>query len=178
MEKTATTKKPAAAKKSPAAPRKAAAPKAGKITQTKPTLAEGLANPNHGIADIGKGSVRETAPAVRAGIGNNKRVVQQGDDVILHTRSPIMGQTEVLASVIKVNQDATIAVRVPNNGYGRHEDFTGVLNKPSNGEFWWSWPEGSENLDDERKAEEAAKPEPAEPIVPPPAPVDPATAPA
>ena len=52
MEKTATTKKPAAAKKSPAAPRKAAAPKAGKITQTKPTLAEGLANPNPGI---GKG---------------------------------------------------------------------------------------------------------------------------
>lgn len=172
MEKTATTKKPAAAKKSPAAPRKAAAPKAGKITQTKPTLAEGLANPNPGI---GKGSVRETAPAVRAGIGNNKRVVQQGDDVILHTRSPIMGQTEVLASVIKVNQDATIAVRVPNNGYGRHEDFTGVLNKPSNGEFWWSWPEGSENLDEVREAEETAA---ADAPAPTPAPVDPATPPA
>lgn len=175
MEKTATTKKPAAAKKSPAAPRKAAAPKAGKITQTKPTLAEGLANPNPGIADIGKGSVRETAPAVRAGIGNNKRVVQQGDDVILHTRSPIMGQTEVLASVIKVNQDATIAVRVPYNGYGRHEDFTGVLNKPSNGEFWWSWPEGSENLDEVREAEETAA---ADAPAPTPAPVDPPTPPA
>lgn len=164
MEKTATTKKPAA-KKSPAAPRKtAAAPKAGKITQTKPTLAEGVANPSPGIADIGKGSVRETAPAVRAGLGKGKRVVQQGDDVILHVRSPINGQTEVLARVIKVNQDSTIAVRVPNNGFGRHEDFTGVKTAPqADGSFWASWPERNENLDEaaEAEAETAADPAPA-----------------
>lgn len=173
---TKTAAKAPAAKKSPAAPRKtAAAPKAGKITQQKPTLAEGMARPNPGISDIGTGSVRETAPAVR--IGADKRILQQGDDVILHVRSPIQGQTEVLASVIKVNQDATIAVRVPNNGFGRHEDFTSVLNKPANGEFWWSWPEGSQNLDEAAKSEEEAKPEPLAPIEPP-KPVDPATAPA
>lgn len=175
---TKTAAKAPAAKKSPAAPRKtAAAPKAGKITQQKPTLAEGLANPNPGISDIGTGSVRETAPAVSAGLGDTKRVVKQGDDVILHVRSPIMGLTDVLARVIKVNQDATIAVRVPNNGFGRHEDFTSVLNKPANGEFWWSWPEGSQNLDEAAKSEEEAKPEPLAPIEPP-KPVDPATAPA
>ena len=170
----------APAEKKATSPRAASknAPKAGKITQQKPTLAEGLANPRPGIADIGKGSVRETAPAVRAGIGNNKRVVQQGDDVILHTRSPIMGQTEVLASVIKVNQDATIAVRVPNNGFGRHEDFTGVKTAPqADGSFWASWPEGSQNLDEAAKSEEEAKPEPLAPVEPA-KPVDPATPPA
>lgn len=180
-KKTASTVAKAPAAKKPATSARTPsknAPKAGRITQTKPTLAEGMANPNPGISDIGTGSVRETAPAVRAGIGNNKRVVQQGDDVILHTRSPIMGQTEVLASVIKVNQDATIAVRVPNNGFGRHEDFTGVKTAPqADGSFWASWPEGSQNLDEAAKSEEEAKPEPLAPVEPA-KPVDPATPPA
>ena len=154
-------KKPATSARTPSKN----APKAGRITQTKPTLAEGMANPNPGIADIGKGSVRETAPAVRAGIGNNKRVVQQGDDVILHVRSPINGQTAVKGSVIKINQDGTIAVRVPATGNDRPQDFTGVLNAPANGEFWWSWPEGGENLDEVRAAEGAD--EPVDPPAPP-----------
>jgi len=104
------------------------------------------------------------APRKAAAPKAGKIVVQQGDDVILHTRSPIMGQTEVLASVIKVNQDATIAVRVPNNGYGRHEDFTGVKTAPqADGSFWASWPERNENLDEaaEAEAETAADPAPA-----------------
>lgn len=154
----------APAEKKATSPRAASknAPKAGRITQTKPTLAEGMANPNPGISDIGTGSVRETAPAVR--IGADKRILQQGDDVILHVRSPIQGQTEVLARVIKVNQDSTIAVRVPNNGFGRHEDFTGVKTAPqADGSFWASWPERNENLDEaaEAEAETAADPAPA-----------------
>ena len=137
---------------------KASAPKTSKaaqVAQKKPTLAEGMANPAPGIADIGKGSITETAPAVR---GKGNRVVKQGDDVVLHVRSPIAGQTEVLGAVIKVNRDGTIAVRIPNNGHGRPQDFTGVLNAPANGEFWWSWPEGGENLDEARAAEEADEP--------------------
>ena len=176
-KKTASTVAKAPAAKKPATSARTPsknAPKAGRITQTKPTLAEGMANPNPGISDIGTGSVRETAPAVR--IGADKRILQQGDDVILHVRSPIQGQTEVLARVIKVNQDATIAVRVPNNGFGRHEDFTGVKTAPqADGSFWASWPEGSQNLDEAAKSEEEAKPEPLAPIDPP-KPVDPATA--
>ena len=176
-KKTASTVAKAPAAKKPATSARTPsknAPKAGRITQTKPTLAEGMANPNPGISDIGTGSVRETAPAVR--IGADKRILQQGDDVILHVRSPIQGQTEVLARVIKVNQDATIAVRVPNNGFGRHEDFTGVKTAPqADGSFWASWPEGSENLDEVREAEETAA---ADAPAPTPAPVDPATPPA
>lgn len=131
-----------------------------RIEQNKQSLGEALATGQQGIADIGEGSITETAPAVTSSISEPDRVVQQGDDVILHVRSPIMGRTEVLAAVIKVNQDGTIACRVPNNGYGRSEDFSPVFNKPQNGEFWWTWPERAQNLDDVREAEKAVDPAP------------------
>lgn len=112
------------------------------ITQHKPSMAEALAGEGKTMEDIGKGSIVEEAPAVRAqeaveeGAG---RVVQQGDDVILHSSNPIAGALDVRGKILKVNQDGTVAVRVPLPD-GRTEDFSGVYNaRQQDGSKWFEF---------------------------------------
>lgn len=128
----------------------------GTVEQQKQTLDEGLAaGPNPGIEEIGEGSITETAPAVSSTVSDTSRVVQQGDEVVLHVRSPINGRTDVPAAVLKINQDGTIAVRIPDNGFGQPQDFSPVYNQPQNGEFWWSWPDKPGAIQEASDADEA-----------------------
>lgn len=116
------------------------------VLQNKPNMAEGMAHAgvNASIKDVGKGSLTEEAPAVRSageGIADPDRVVQQGDEVIVHGRAIIDGLTSARGLVLKINQDSTIAVRIP-RGNGQTHDVTQVKNYDAgDGSFWWSWPE-------------------------------------
>lgn len=115
------------------------------ITQTKPDMADALAHtgPNATMDDIGKGSVTVEAPAVRgtAAETTDKRVVQQGDEVVIITRNPVNGETRNHGKVLKVNDDSSIAVRVPRNDGNGVFDFSPVYNSERNGESHWVWPD-------------------------------------
>jgi hypothetical protein len=131
-------------------------PGKGKIVQKKQTIGEALAQGTPNLSAIGSGSIKETAPAVQGSLSTVKsdKVVQQGDEVIIHTRNPWNARLENAGEVIKVNQDGTIAVRVPLDD-GRYHDFSPVYNGPRNGEDWFSWPPKGEehSLDAIEKAE-------------------------
>lgn len=114
------------------------------ITQNKPTVGEAMAagtGSNATLDSIGEGSVEELAPAVRSGMSDTDRVVQQGDDVIVHGRAIIDGQTEMPGKVLKVNQDSSIAVRVIRTN-GQAFDVPGKVHNRDlgTGETYWTWP--------------------------------------
>lgn len=113
------------------------------IEQKKKTMEEGFATsgPNATVSDVGEGSITEEAPAVRGTATEvaDGRIVQQGDEVVVHTRSPINGLTENHGIVLKVNQDSTIAVRVPRADGNGAFDLSPVFNAPNNGEHYWTW---------------------------------------
>jgi hypothetical protein len=133
------------------------------ITQRKPTIEEGMkagTGPNATLESVGKGSVEELAPAVRSAIsdGQADRVVQQGDEVIVHGRAIIDGQTSMHGLVLKVNQDSTIAVRVQRTN-GQTFDVPGPVKNADagDGSFYWTWPAEDELTDkaDSRKRKRA-----------------------
>ena len=62
------------------------------------------------------------------------------------------GSTENHGKVLKINQDQTIAVRVPRADGNGMFDFSPVYNRQMNGELFWSWPE-KDTLDADRKAD-------------------------
>jgi hypothetical protein len=120
------------------------------ITQHKPTIGEGMAmsGGNATMDDIGKGSVVEEAPAVRSAVSDTDRVVQQGDEVVVHGRGIIDGQTEIHGRVLKVNQNGSIAVRVT-RGNGQTFDIPGEIHNRDlgDGSNYFTWPaEGEESL--------------------------------
>lgn len=125
------------------------------IEQNKPTISEamGHSGPNATLDDIGKGSVTELAPAVRSveSDGQPDRVVQQGDEVMVHGRAIIDGQTSMHGKVIKVNEDGSIAVRVL-RATGDTFDVPGKVSNrnPGDGSFYWTWP-AEETLEQDRK---------------------------
>lgn len=125
------------------------------IEQQKPTVEEGVAQSggNAGLDDIGEGSITELAPEVRSVLSDSQpdRVVQQGDEVVVHGRAIIDGLTAVHGKVIKVNADSTIAVRVQ-RANGQTFDIPGKIHNddPGTGEFYWTWP-ATEELDGERE---------------------------
>lgn len=127
----------------------------GEITQNKPDIHEALAA-ERTLGAVGEGSITETAPAVTASTTSeaSPRVVQQGDTVILHTPNPWNTSRENPGKVLKVNQDGTIAVRIP-IGSGQYKDFSPVYNGQRNGEDWFSWPSKDQEhaLDDIERAE-------------------------
>lgn len=137
-----TAKKAHSTAKAPAHKAKAAdKPKADDehIVQQKPDMSEALAGQGSTMEAIGQGSITEEAPAVHAqeaAAETEGRVVQQGDDVILHTISPIAGNTESRGKVLSVNPDSTIAVRVPLPD-GRTQDVTSVHNRQQQGGEPW-----------------------------------------
>jgi hypothetical protein len=113
------------------------------ITQQKPTMGEALATGaavNQSFETIGAGSVTEEAPAVRAQ-GDSKRVVQQGDEVIVHGRGLMDGQNEAHGKVLKANPNGTIAVKLQRSN-GVFYDVTNVHGvDPGTGELYFTWPE-------------------------------------
>jgi hypothetical protein len=117
------------------------------ITQHKPTIGEGLAQSggNATMDDIGKGSVTERAPAVRSAVSDTDRVVQQGDEVVVHGRGIIDGKTEMHGRVIKVNQDGSIAVRVTRDN-GQTFDIPGEVHNRDTGDGsnYFTWPAAGE----------------------------------
>lgn len=128
----------------------APAPGAETITQRKPDIAQGLAQSagHAGFDSIGTGSVEETAPATRSTISDPDRVVQQGDEVVVHGRAIIDGLTSMPGRVIKVNQDGSVAVRVQ-RGTGQFFDIPGKVHNADQGDgsFYWTWPaDGEETL--------------------------------
>lgn len=126
------------------------------ITQHKPTISEGMAmsGGNATLADVGKGSVTELAPAVRNAQSDSQsdRVVQQGDEVVIHGRAIIDGQTSMAGLVLKVNQSGTIAARVIRTT-GQTFDVPGEIHNADlgDGSFYWTWP-ATETLDEQRKS--------------------------
>jgi hypothetical protein len=124
------------------------------ITQRKPDLSEAFAHTgaNATIEDVGTGTIVEDAPAVRSTISDTDRVVQQGDEVIVHGRAIIDGLTEAHGLVLKVNQSGSIAVRIQRSN-GQTFDVPGEVHNADlgDGSTYWTWPEKPE-LDVDRKA--------------------------
>jgi hypothetical protein len=113
------------------------------IVQHKATLDDTLAG-DRSMENIGKGSATELAPAVRGQTEStdSERIVQQGDDVVIFTKNPVNGQLENRGKVLKVNQDRTLAIRVPLSN-GQTQDFTGVGNvETQDTNPYWAWPSG------------------------------------
>lgn len=128
------------------------------ITQNKPTVEEGMAHtgPAATMDDVGRGSVTEDAPAVRNTVSDaaSDRVVQQGDEVVVHGRALVDGLSEAHGLVLKVNQDSTIAVRIQ-RANGQTFDITGIHNADlGTGESWWSWP-ANEEIERDRSSKRA-----------------------
>lgn len=113
------------------------------ITQQMPTLSEafGASGGNTTMGDIGAGSVTEEAPAVHSTVSDTERVVHQGDEVIVHGRAIIDGNTSMPGRVLKVNQDKSIAVRVL-RATGQTFDVPGKVSNVDlgDGSFYWTWP--------------------------------------
>ncbi len=70
------------------------------------------------------------------------RYVAVGDTVLLHTNTPINGQTDLLAEVTKLNvNNSTINVKVMDNQWGKFTDRDSVKNFiPQDRSDWWSFP--------------------------------------
>ncbi len=79
------------------------------------------------------------------------RFVAVDDWVMLHTNTPIDGQTDLLAQVTKLNpNNGTINVRVENRAWSKWDQRDSVKNFiPQDRSDWWSWPtdEQQEQID-------------------------------
>ena len=131
------------------------------VTQNKPALGEVPGSgPNARMSDVGEGSFTEDAPAMRSGAENSPdkdRVVKQGDEVIVHGRALLDGNTEARGLVLKINQDSTIAVRIP-RGNGTTFDLTSIHNRDlGTGESWWEFPAEETLTKDLAEQEKQAK---------------------
>ncbi len=130
------------------------------ITQHKPDVREAMANSGgigeNKLSEIGQGTHEELAPAVRSAEASNKadakRVVQQGDEVVVHGRAIIDGETSMHGKVVKVNEDGTLAVRVLRTT-GATFDVPGPVKNhdAGDGSLYWTWPV-EETLADEKKS--------------------------
>lgn len=114
------------------------------ITQNKAALGEVSTGPNATMDDVGKGSFEQDAPAVRAAgeaNANRDRIVQQGDEVIVHSRAIIDGLTEARGLVLKVlDTGDQIAVRIQRSN-GQTHDITQVNNRDmGDGSPWFEFP--------------------------------------